>query len=364
MVPPPELRADYFAGGRSRTVPVRLRIEHGRLHISGENIARSLPLAELQWPRRGTRGPRVASLRDGSALHCADAEQWDRWAEASGQRLAPASRWRTAVPWLAAPLVGLVLLAGLAFGTYRWGIPWVATAVVAMTPDSVDTRLGEAALASAEAELLQPSRLPEARQAALRSAFERALQAAHGPAHAPARLLFRGSKTAEFGPNAFALPGGIIVINDELVQLLDGHDDSLVGVLAHEFGHVRHRHGMRLLAQNATLGIVGGLVLGDLSGVLASAPLLLGQAAYSREAEREADMESVRILKAAGISPLAMLTLFDRLAALPDRAPDTPGADRWIGIALASHPDDAERRRFFREAAAQPMPSGPPSGTP
>ena len=364
MEQPPELQADSFAGGRSRTIPVRLRIEHGHLHISGENVARSLPLAELRWPRRGTRGPRVASLRDGSALHCADAGQWDRWAEASGQRAAPASGWRTAGPWLGTLLVGLVLLAGLAVGTYRWGIPWVASTVVAMTPDSVDIRLGEATLASAEAELLRPSGLPEARQAALRSAFERALQSAYGPAQAPPRLLFRGSKSADFGPNAFALPGGIIVLSDELVQLLDGHDDSLVGVLAHEFGHVRHRHGMRLLAQNATLGIVGGLVLGDLGGVMASAPLLLGQAAYSREAEREADAESVRILKAAGISPLAMLTLFDRLAALPERAPATEGAGRWLGIAMATHPDDAERRRFFREAAAQPLPSGPAPGTP
>ena len=38
--------------------------------------------------------------------------------------------------------------------------------------------------------------------------------------------------------NAFALPSGIIVMTDELVELAKS-DDELISVLAHEIGHVR-----------------------------------------------------------------------------------------------------------------------------
>ena len=84
-------------------------------------------------------------------------------------------------------------------------------------------------------------------------------------------------------------------------------------------------------------------------------------------AEREADAAAVRVLRAAGISPAAMVTLFDRLAEKrsaseardkkdqaekADPKPKGEDAASWLGIAFASHPADAERVRFFREAAA------------
>jgi Zn-dependent protease with chaperone function len=112
--------------------------------------------------------------------------------------------------------------------------------------------------------------------------------------------------------------------------------------------------------------------VGDFSTVLAGVPVLLGQASYSRDAEREADQESVRILKAAGISPAVMVTLFERIAAKkngdtkdtgkterPGPAAEAgkpgdglPDEESWLGIAFASHPADAERVRFFMDAAA------------
>ncbi len=49
------------------------------------------------------------------------------------------------------------------------------------------------------------------------------------------------------GANAFALPSGIVVMTDELVELAKT-DDELVAVLAHEIGHVRGRHALRQTA--------------------------------------------------------------------------------------------------------------------
>ena len=109
-----------------------------------------------------------------------------------------------------------------------------------------------------------------------------------------------------------------------------------------------------MLVQATVLGALGAVVLGDFSTVLAAVPALLGQAHYSRQAEHEADVYAVRLLKAAGISPSVMLTLFDKMAQqrkakAPSGTPSNEGAN-WIGIAFASHPSDAERIAFFRAA--------------
>jgi Zn-dependent protease with chaperone function len=164
-------------------------------------------------------------------------------------------------------------------------------------------------------------------------------------------LVFRKSK---IGPNAFALPGGTIVMTDELVKLVDGDEQVLAAVLAHELGHVQHRDGMRMLVQVGVLGSVSSALLGDFSSVLAAAPALLGQARYSREAEHQADVYSVQVLKAAHIAPSVMVTLFDKLAQQRDKKKSKAGqepSDTLLGIAFASHPTDAERIAFFQQAA-------------
>ena len=73
-------------------------------------------------------------------------------------------------------------------------------------------------------------------------------------------------------------------------------------------------------------------------------PAWLAQMGYSRDAEREADAVAVRLLRASGRSPAVMVVLFERLAERPD-------AKAGPAIALASHPNDAERKRCFRQAA-------------
>jgi predicted Zn-dependent protease len=96
---------------------------------------------------------------------------------------------------------------------------------------------------------------------------------------------------------------------------------------------------------------LSGLVLGDFSTLLAGAPVLMAQASYSRAAEREADAEAVQVLQAAGISPAVMLRLFERLAQWRAQAQKAPASGSALGLAFASHPPDAERMRYFEDAA-------------
>lgn len=351
----PGLEAIYFDGLSARARPVRLRIEGAVLRVEGEGVDRRVALADVNWPERTRHGMRVAHFEGGGSVQCSDAAAWDAWSRAAGRRDSLVVRLQQS--WRGV-LVSVALLVALAVALQQWGLPAAARAVVAATPLSVDESLGVATLDAIDGTLMLPSRLAAAEQARLKAAFAAAL-AAQPPGSVPAwRLEFRRSR---IGPNALALPGGTLVLTDELVELVGRDEHVITAVLAHEIGHVRHRHGLRALVQVTLLGGLASVVLGDFSSVLAGVPVLLGQASYSREAEREADAEAVRILQAASISPEVMVTLFDKLAQrnsgsdAPDGA-DSGRADRqssWLGIAFASHPADAERVNYFRQAAGR-----------
>ena len=338
--PPEPLGAEYFDGRSARAHAVALRRDGDALAIEGDGVDLRVPLAQLRWPERTRHGVRVTELPGGASLQCADAAAWDAFARGCGHGDGAVVRaqqsWRAV---LASLLALVVLLAGL----YVWGIPAAAGAALAVVPARVDAAVGEVALRSIDDEWMKPSALDAARQQRIRTAFAQVL-AAQPPGSVPEhRLEFRRSR---LGPNAFALPGGTMVMTDELVELVDGDTAVLAGVLAHELGHVRHRDGMRLLIQASAVGVLASVVVGDFSSLLTAVPVVLGQSAYSRDAERRADAEAVRLLRDAGLSPAVMASFFEKIA--------KQQGEHRLGIAIASHPADAERIRFFREAAAQP----------
>jgi Zn-dependent protease with chaperone function len=345
---PGVLAAEYFDGASARAHRVHLSIAADHLLLQGDSIALQIPLAHVQWPERTRHGKRVAHLRDGGSLQAEHAASWDAWLAAAGVRESHVVRAQQSWRATAASVVALLLLA---VAGYLWGLPWAARAIVAFVPSSVDRSIGDAAWESIAPRWLAPSTLPPARQQALRDGFARLVERTY-PAHARPEheLRFHGSTHGRLGANAFALPGGRIVITDELVRLLEGRDDVVLGVLAHELGHVHHRHGMRSLVQVTLLGTATSLAFGDFSNVLAAAPVLFGQLGYSRDFEREADEHAVRMLRACELSPELMVTLFERLASARPGKGDG-GARGGIGIAFASHPADAERIRLFRDAA-------------
>jgi len=108
-------------------------------------------------------------------------------------------------------------------------------------------------------------------------------------------------------PNAFALPGGFIVINRGLLVGLKS-EAELAAVLGHETGHVTARHSLagyqRALASNVLLAGVsiaagGGTGVMQLSGITAS----LVNNGFSREQEREADWLGIDYMVKAGYNP-------------------------------------------------------------
>lgn len=376
---PQRLAVRYFDGRSSRPQAVEVWLEGDHLRLFGPGVERAVPARQVQWPERTQRGPRIAVLPDGGSLQSADAAAWDAWWRGGGGGDSAVVRLQQS--WRAV-FVSLAALVLLTVAGYVWGLPWLSRELADRVPDSVENKVGEVVLAQLE-EFTEPSKLPEQERRAIDQAWNR-VQAAHRTAEAtrgvvvrPTRLLIRHSE--DIGPNALALPGGTMLLTDDMVRLVQHDTQVLSGVLGHELGHVQHRHAMRMLVQAGVMGAVSSLLWGDFSGLLSTVPLWLGQAHYSREAERESDVYSVRVLRAAGLSPTVMVTLFERLAlfercgdevlkeAAPGAKPSVPPAaasckapapsvqsdekeGRW-GMGFASHPANEERIAFFRAAA-------------
>ena len=346
---PEGVAADYFDGRSARAHAVRVHVADGHLVIVGDGVRRREPLATVQWPERTRHGARLLHLGDGASLHCRDSLAWDTWsADHAGRRDSIVVRVQQRWKWV---MVSTLVLLVMIFVGYRHVLPLAARGVVALIPPTADEALGESALQSIDENgLMKPTTLSADQQQAVRVALAQSVaHLAHDdvPAY---HLEFRKS---EIGPNAFALPGGTIVLTDELYKRVDGDRDILVGVLGHELGHLRHRHGMRMLVQAGVFSAAAGALYGDFSTLFSQIPALLGQASYSRAFEHEADVDSVRLMKASGISPAVMAHFFVKVRqARPGEdaasAPHLP----HMPVALASHPADQERIEFFEQAAA------------
>lgn len=144
--------------------------------------------------------------------------------------------------------------------------------------------------------------------------------------------------------NAFAMPGKRVVLLTGLIEEAETAEE-VVGVLAHELGHVAERHVLERLVQVSASSFLIGALLGDLFGGAALAGIgeALISSSYSRDAEREADTWSVDALNRLDIRADGMVDLFERFSEEED--PDSP-----LNY-FSTHPLSEDRARYIRENA-------------
>jgi Zn-dependent protease with chaperone function len=358
------VRGTWYDGRVSRPRPVLLILEktgRGPRLLVQPLAAGTPPLefssAQVGWPERWSarRAPQrlLVDLRDQGSVEIdgADASAWQEAAQAAGVGGSLAERMQTR--WRVFIGVAMVAGAGLV-AFYQWGTPWIATQLTREVPLAWEIAFAQQAMHDLDRAILRPSKLPPARQAELRARFDTlAHQVDTGMARyrgyaPPLALSFRSG----LGPNAFALPGGTIVMTDALAELAakqaDG-DDALAGVFAHEMGHVVHRHTTRLVVEQAVLNAGFGLAIGDVSHVLSLGASALTGLALRRGHEAEADCFAAKLMRKSQLPTAPMAELLLNLA--DSHAPgDKPGP---FSDLLSSHPDAAERARKLKEGTAQ-----------
>jgi predicted Zn-dependent protease len=149
------------------------------------------------------------------------------------------------------------------------------------------------------------------------------------------------------GFNAFAAPGGQIVIHRKLLMSTETPEE-LAGVLAHEMQHVLQRHATKALIRDLSLAAIADAVFGDVIVIGAFAvqgARTLTTLHYSRESEEEADREGMRLLQTARINPAGMIRFFETLKAQTGEA-EPPAY-------LSTHPETDVRIARLKALAAE-----------
>ncbi|HYH14483.1 MAG TPA: M48 family metallopeptidase [Flavisolibacter sp.] len=133
--------------------------------------------------------------------------------------------------------------------------------------------------------------------------------------------------------NAFAMPGGRIVVYDKILQGMQSHEE-LAALLAHEFTHIEKRHSLRSMFRQLSSQVFFTLLMGDVT--VAGSILLqnadnLKQLSYSRELETESDEYGAQLLADRGINCNGFVRLFQLLK----KEMGSIQPNEW----LSSHPD-------------------------
>ena len=116
--------------------------------------------------------------------------------------------------------------------------------------------------------------------------------------------------------NAFALPGGRLVVFTGLLNRAESAEE-VAGVLGHEFAHVLHRHATARLVNTLGLVAVVTILTGNergFAGLIKELGVQLATLKFGRDQETEADVEGLRLLYRAKVSPDGMVAFFQRLA--------------------------------------------------
>lgn len=294
----------------------------------------------IRWQVSSLRAERMGDLirlaaPDGDARLLVNAKTWSETSGEGGQALQRRDR-RAEVR-----LIGGLALAGLLIAALVFiGMPLASGPLAQRTPPALERRLGDNI--DAQLSLVFEDCEGEDGQDAL-YVFGDLLEGSDAD---PFNIRVRAVQ-APF-VNAFALPGGAVLVTDDLIEIAETPDE-LAAVIAHEVAHVDERHVMQAVWRSMGIGVVLDAVLGGGTGAGQQLILLMGSAAdlrFSREAEREADRRGLALLHEHGLSSLGMAPFFERIATKDESA----DAARFKEL-ISSHPESLRRAETVRHLA-------------
>jgi Zn-dependent protease with chaperone function len=237
-------------------------------------------------------------------------------------------------------LGGMLALALVAVCVAWWAYPHLTGWVAARVPVSVEQKLGEAALAQLQADGQLIDSGPA--QQAVRQLGDKLTRGS--------RYRYRWFVKKDDSVNAFAMPGGIVVVHTGLLRKA-ANANEVAGVLAHEVQHIEQRHSLKQAINSLGLAAIVFTTIGDISSVSAVLAHQLGSMVFSREMEEEADRLGLLALVRANIKPDGMLSFFRKMEQAqrtggmpagknkePSKAESSP-LPEW----MSSHPQTARR---------------------
>jgi Zn-dependent protease with chaperone function len=318
-----------------------LRVDADSLSViaADEALLASDRISDLTITDRVGNIPRRLTFRDGTVFETSDNDAVDRLVAARKSRrsglIHSLERFHPRLFLFA------IIAIGLAVGIYRYALPVLVEVAVAVTPPIVPELMAKGTMQTMDTATFSPTGLADDVRLELLEGFERLAAASD---HAPDRLRLQFRQGGLIGPNAFALPDGTIIITDELVEMAKGDTEMLLGVLAHEIGHVEKEHSLKQVYRSAgavaLIMLIGGDIGGGTEDILTQGAGLLALS-HSRAQEAEADRRSVEMMLQAGYDPQAIGRFFQLIQ---KALHDTGGTSM-----LSTHPGTPERYKSVQE---------------
>ena len=364
--------ADFFDGlnARAKPVLVRVLVDTKQIAFDVEGNTHTFALSDINVQAKLGKAKRLIDLPNNSRIEATDIGELEVAMPSKINVFWDGLHYlENHLGWVLVALVATVF-AGWLF--LQFGVPKLAEYVAKATPQSMEKKVGEQALQGLDSQIgyFSPSKADPARKTSIAAALNQLCVAIKNcPQY---QLEFRDG--GMIGANAFALPGGYLVVTDQIITE-SKNNTEIVAVLAHELGHVKQRHAFRQSLQGVLSGLILAAITGDVSSIGSSLPAVLMQMRYSREHEAEADMFALDALQKACLPPKAFADILQRLEAqMHDNegkvakmhsddnngkkstnvkpANTTPQQESHDGVSemLASHPDTLERIKPFLAA--------------
>jgi Zn-dependent protease with chaperone function len=335
----------WYREGSSASRPASLVFADDALSVMAEDgtVLSAAAFSAVEITDRVGSIPRRLTYPDKSSFETADNDAIDALIAARiGSRAGWVHRAERFHPRI---LLFVLLTFAFAFSIYRFAVPALVEVAVLVTPPVVPELMSQGTMQTLDTTAFSASTLSDADKAKLQDGFEKiAAKSERGAGGFD--LQFR--EGGVIGPNAFALPDGTVVITDELVKLADGDTEMLLGVLAHEIGHVEMKHSLRQIYRAAGVAglimLIGGDIGDSTHDVLVQGGGLLALS-YSRADESAADRHSVELMQKAGYDPAAIARFF---ALVEDKLNDHSPTSM-----LETHPGTPERRQTVLDYAGQ-----------
>ncbi len=225
---------------------------------------------------------------------------------------------------------------------YMWGIPGFAAVLASHIPVSWEERMGRAILDSLAPHL---DRCTHPQRVKLINAIAKRLSATDPDNSYDYSVTIVRSSIV----NAFALPGGYIVVFQGLLEKTDTPEE-LAGVIAHEIQHIAQHHSTRRIIEEISTALMIAAVAGDASGLAAfgiEGARMMGSLQYSRSHEEEADVEGMKMFVAAGLDPNEMIRFYETVLA------SEPAGESKAWKYLSTHPPTSERIATLKRLSRQ-----------
>lgn len=335
---PPTVEGAFYPAGTSRAIVAELRFDRGVLHLAADGPPHPLPPG-FRVNDRVNGVARALTLPDGARFVTTDDAGFSALLAAAGHRnRGTVMTWLERRSWGTIAVLGAVTVA-LLLGL-RLAIPALSHWAAHQIPPALEREIGNGSLITLDHAVLSPSALSAEDRQRITAVFTRLRTAADLPPEIT--LEFRQGN--RLGANAVALPGGPVVLTDELVALIP-QEAALAGVLAHELGHLEARHSLQQMIRSTLWLVAVTLYIGDdagLSDLLSGSTMALIDSGYSRDDERDADAYAMTLAQRAGFDPQGLAEAFDALRT-------ACGQDCDGSSLLSSHPGLSERIEKIRQ---------------